>query len=361
MTKRMLCIIAIAAQFFGVACAQDNIDSSSHTVQFVTVEPDVKLEVLDWGGSGRPLVFLAGLGDTAHVFDTFAPRFAGSYHVYGITRRGFGVSSKPAPANGNYAADRLADDVLAVLDRLKLDRPVLVGHSLAGEELSSVGSRFPERVAGLIYLDAANAYAYYDSAHGDLILDTLDLQKRIAALEAGAIENHRFMGELLTSVSQLERDLQESVKQTAALPDLPTPPGPPPPILMAIIMGTQKYTVIRSPILAIFACPHNFDPVGGKDSRAKAAMVANDLADCSAQADALQRGIPSASVVRLRNADHSVFASKRGGRYPRDERFPHKSPIRMVESTCLSFGMCIRATPAFPRWRGSPLPLVMEK
>ncbi len=42
------------------------IDPSPHTVQFVTVEPDVKLEVLDWGGAGRPLVFLAGLGNTAH-------------------------------------------------------------------------------------------------------------------------------------------------------------------------------------------------------------------------------------------------------------------------------------------------------
>jgi pimeloyl-ACP methyl ester carboxylesterase len=37
----------------------------------IQVEPDVKLEVLDWGGTGRPLVLLSGLGDTAHVFDKF--------------------------------------------------------------------------------------------------------------------------------------------------------------------------------------------------------------------------------------------------------------------------------------------------
>jgi non-heme chloroperoxidase len=43
-------------------------DPTPHKVQFVTVEPGVKLEVLDWGGSGRTLVFLAGLGDTAHVY-----------------------------------------------------------------------------------------------------------------------------------------------------------------------------------------------------------------------------------------------------------------------------------------------------
>jgi non-heme chloroperoxidase len=46
-------------------------------MQFVTADntanKPVNLEVLDWGGSGRPLVLLAGLGNTAHIFDKFAP------------------------------------------------------------------------------------------------------------------------------------------------------------------------------------------------------------------------------------------------------------------------------------------------
>jgi pimeloyl-ACP methyl ester carboxylesterase len=46
----------------------------------------------------------------------------------------------------------LADDVLTVCDALHIVRPVLVGHSIAGEELGSIGSPHPERVAGLIYL-----------------------------------------------------------------------------------------------------------------------------------------------------------------------------------------------------------------
>ena len=87
-------------------------DPSPHSVQFVTVDKDVKLEVLDWGGTGRPLVLLAGLGNTAHVFDDFAPKLTSDYHVYGITRRGFGASSKP---DSGYSADRLGYDVLAVL------------------------------------------------------------------------------------------------------------------------------------------------------------------------------------------------------------------------------------------------------
>src|SRR5579862_5381216 len=86
-------------------------DPSPHSVQFVTVDDNVKLEVLDWGGSGRPLVLLAGLGSSAHTFDQFALKLTPSYHVYGITRRGFGASSAPVPENDNYSADRLGDDV----------------------------------------------------------------------------------------------------------------------------------------------------------------------------------------------------------------------------------------------------------
>jgi pimeloyl-ACP methyl ester carboxylesterase len=108
--------------------------------------------VLDWGGTGRPLVLLAGQGNTAHVFDEFAPRLASLGHVYGITRRGFGRSSVPP---SGYDADRLADDVLAVLDALGLKQPVLIGHSIAGEELSSLAARYPSRAGGLVYLDAA--------------------------------------------------------------------------------------------------------------------------------------------------------------------------------------------------------------
>jgi pimeloyl-ACP methyl ester carboxylesterase len=42
--------------------------------------------------------------------------------------------------------------VLAVIAALKLDRPIVAGHSIAGEELSSIGSRHSEKIAGLIYL-----------------------------------------------------------------------------------------------------------------------------------------------------------------------------------------------------------------
>lgn len=64
-------------------CAQESPawrDPSSHRVQFVTVDDNVRLEVLDWGGPGRAIVLLAGLGNTAHVFDDFAQKLTARYH-----------------------------------------------------------------------------------------------------------------------------------------------------------------------------------------------------------------------------------------------------------------------------------------
>jgi non-heme chloroperoxidase len=290
-------------------------DSSPHSVQFIAVENDVKLEVLDWGGTGRPVVFLAGLGNTAHAFDKFAPKLTATYHVYGITRRGFGLSGAPTPANGNYSADRLGDDVLVVIDSLKLNRPVLVGHSIAGEELSSIGSRHPEKVAGLIYLDAGYPYAFYDQAHGNMQIDSIDVKKKLEQFLSGDVKNQKqFLNDLQTSMSQLEKDVQETQKQIASMPALPPRQGPGPAIPMAIIAGEQKYTEIHVPILAIYAVPHNLGPMMNspmlKDNpTAQAAMKANDLATTSTQANAFEAGVPSAHVVRLPNADHFVFNS----------------------------------------------------
>ena len=127
-------------------------DPSPHTVHFITVEPGVRLEVLDWGGKGRPVVLLTGSGNTAHVYDDFAPKLTSFCHPYAITRRGYGASSHP---DSGYTEQRLAEDVLRVLDELKLEKSVLMGHSMAGEELTRLASEHPNRVAGLVYLEAA--------------------------------------------------------------------------------------------------------------------------------------------------------------------------------------------------------------
>ena len=283
------------------------------TTQFVTVDKDVRVEVVDWGGTGRPLILLAALGADAHIYDQFAPKLTGTNHVYGITRRGFGASSVPA---SGYSADRLGDDELAVMDFLKLDRPVLVGHSMAGEELSSVGSRHPERVAGLVYLEAAYPYAYYDSAVGDLVIDSLDLRAGLEGLlpGKGRPDQKHLTEELQLSVRQFEKDLRARQEELKDYVDPPRPPpnAPPPDVPIAIqgiMAGQRKYTDIRVPTLAIYAFPHDYRDAFKDNPAGLAKAEADDIAYVAPQASAFEHGVPSAHVVRIAHASHVIFMS----------------------------------------------------
>lgn len=248
------CSLVVLLMLLDHAAAQPVADTTTHALQFVTVEPGVRLEVVDWGGPAEPdtrtLVLLAGLSDNAHRFDTFAVKLKEGYRVFGISRRGAGASSVPS---SGYSTDRLADDVLAVMESLKLQRPILVGHLFGGAELSSIGSRHAAKVGGLIYLDGGYSYAF-------------------------APPGFR--------------------------PD--PPPGPEvdiPPVMRAIVTGVQQYTHIPVPALAIFAVPRRM-PLKLSDADRKQSAEIDQLT--MVQADAFEKGVPTARVVRIPNAGHFV-------------------------------------------------------
>jgi pimeloyl-ACP methyl ester carboxylesterase len=288
-------------------------------VRLVPVAPNVKLEVLDWGGTGRPVVLLTGLGGTAHDFDEFARKLTGNYRVYGITRRGFGASSKPPASIENYSAERLGNDVLAVCDYLHLNKPVLIGHSIAGEELSYIGSRHPEKVAGLVYLDAVSGYSFYDPARGDFFMDLVDLENKLAQLDPRTAA-----GDVRPTVEELERVSVPRFEKDLHWMDMhfqtTSAPPPPPPVpgkareispYNAILTGAEKFTTIHAPVLAICALPHAQGRLPDNDAgRAKAKLRAQfEQEYIGAEIKAFEAGVPSARVVRIPNASHAIYRS----------------------------------------------------
>jgi pimeloyl-ACP methyl ester carboxylesterase len=126
-------------------------DESPHKSDFVQVN-GIKLHFLDWGGSGDVLLFLAGMGCNAHIFDDLAPRFIDKFHVMALTRRGHGESEHPETG---YDVDTLTEDILRFLDSLGIEQVILAGHSMANVELSHFSALYSERVLKLIFLDAA--------------------------------------------------------------------------------------------------------------------------------------------------------------------------------------------------------------
>ena len=126
-------------------------DTSPHASNFVNVD-GIRMHYLDWGGDGDVLLFLAGMGCSVHIFDEFAPRFTDKFRVLAMDRRGHGDSDYP---ESGYDQDSLTEDLRQFLDALKIDKAILVGHSLAYIELSRFAILYPEHVQKLIFLDAA--------------------------------------------------------------------------------------------------------------------------------------------------------------------------------------------------------------
>jgi pimeloyl-ACP methyl ester carboxylesterase len=313
----MHCLVGPAAAFTFLASflsAQQSSgwhDPSPHRIRFVIVNENVRLEVLDWGGFGSPMVLLSGLGGTAHIFDDFAPKLANDYHVYGITRRGFGASSVPV---SGYDADRLGDDVLEVMDSLKLVGPVLVGVSLGGEELSSVASRKPDRVAGLAYLDAAYPYAF-DNGKGPSLEELLQGTPQPpppATADLASFAAYQSWLKRITGVTIPEAELRQTMDSgpNGTVGKSRTSPK----VQEAILSGTRKYSEIRVPVLAIYAVP-SYDGTWLDDSQdptlhaAAETYIAHARMATEKQAKSFEDGVPSAHVVRLSGGHHLVFAS----------------------------------------------------
>lgn len=231
-------------------------DPAKHVVSFVTVDEGVQLEVLDWGGSGPAIVLLAGLGDTAHVFDDFAPMLTPRYRVVGVTRRAHGRSSAPA---AGYDFARLAEDVVRAIDAVGVKNPVVVGHSFAGEEMHVIGARHAAKVAGLVYVDAA-----FNRADGsddyDALAKTLPSSPRpgpaelasFAALRAYLEKTQGFAGPEAFLRARWVANADGTVARMWA---------PPPPIFQAISAAMKAaYSAynpepVRVPALAIYAVP----------------------------------------------------------------------------------------------------------
>ena len=118
---------------------------------FVNVN-GIRLHYLDWGGNGPILLFLTGLGLSAHIYGKFAPRFTDKFHVMALTRRGHGDSDYPETG---YDVDTLTEDVRQFMDTLGIDKAILVGHSMANVELCHFAALHPERILKLVFLEAA--------------------------------------------------------------------------------------------------------------------------------------------------------------------------------------------------------------
>jgi non-heme chloroperoxidase len=156
------------------------------------------------------------------------------------------ASALSIPSNAtNYTASRLGEDVLAVIDELHLNKPVVAGHSIAGEELSYIGSHHSEKVAGLIYIEAGFPYALYDQVNGELELDTIALGNQLHQFIGGyALEPVKDYDDLIADLERVEKEVKHQQQDTKGLPPTPVSPRMTPD-LFAIMDGRERFTTIH--------------------------------------------------------------------------------------------------------------------
>lgn len=119
----------------------------SHTVSTRRLQ----LHTLQWGRADAPAVLcLHGTSMQASAWSALGTALAPDWRVIAVDLRGHGQSEQPA---SGYALDDYADDVLALLDALDLERAALVGSSLGTQVAIAFAAKHPHRVQRLVLSD----------------------------------------------------------------------------------------------------------------------------------------------------------------------------------------------------------------
>jgi len=262
-------------------------DKSPHKSGFVTAN-GIKMHYLDWGGTGDVIIMLAGLGNDAHVFDELAPSFTDRFHVIGLTRRGFGETERPA---AGYDTATRVEDIRTFMDAMKIARAHLVGHSLAGDEMTLFAAKYPQRVIKMVYLDAA----YDRTKNFSCVFD-----------QPGGWPPPAF-----------RRIVAESLNcpgwEKITAPDLP------PPDMLNVQVSTMRsamqfhpdYTKVKAPSLAIYADIDIPEAPGKLDPETTAKLAAwwkqNEAPKARASIEQFRKQMKNGQVVEIKGATHYVF------------------------------------------------------
>ncbi|MEE4338726.1 alpha/beta fold hydrolase [Erythrobacter sp.] len=122
--------------------------------QFVEIGDGTVVHLRDTGPRGAlPIMLLHGSNSDLHTWDEWAAGLEEDYRVIRFDQVGHGLTG-PDP-NADYSRANYAEDMREVADRLGLDRFVIGGNSMGGKHAMAFASTYPERVLGLILVDAS--------------------------------------------------------------------------------------------------------------------------------------------------------------------------------------------------------------
>ncbi|MHB0775342.1 alpha/beta fold hydrolase [Halomonas sp. WWR20] len=111
----------------------------------------LELHYIDTGGDSRPLIVLHGLLGSADNWRSHVKQWQQQRRVIAVDLRNHGRS----PHVQGMRYDQMAEDVMALLERLEIDNCDLLGHSMGGKVAMTLARQSPQRIASLIVADIA--------------------------------------------------------------------------------------------------------------------------------------------------------------------------------------------------------------
>ena len=285
---------------------------STATSAFINLN-GVKHHYLDWGGNGETVLLLAGLGNTAHIFESFGSALGSDHRVLALTRRGHGQSA--SPISGYDTATRV-EDIRAFLDAMEVTNVVLIGHSIAGDEITLFSTKYPERTKAAIYIDAG-----YDrrmlkqlNARNPLRITfprnlTHSYQNFVSFTRASDPSLNEFWQHRVADIDAQIKVLSDGSVEVRTSPKIYTH------YQTEMSRFHADYRRVKVPVLAIYAMSEKHPAIPtfmGAEMREQAHRFWKDVRMPFAreQIRMFQEALPDATVIELEETDHFCFISR---------------------------------------------------
>jgi pimeloyl-ACP methyl ester carboxylesterase len=273
-------------------------DAAPHKSGFVTAN-GIRLNYLDWGGSGAALILIHGATTSPHAFDDLASAFTDRFRVVAYARRGHGQSDAKEP----YDGATLTEDLRGMMDALGIAKAHLAGWSMGGNEITAMAGTHPKRVDRIVYLDAAYDWAdpAFVAAFKSYPIGTTPASA-LRSLDAygayirttflpGVSDASRFEAFIRDMVAiQPDGTVRERLSDSVAQA-----------LFTTLLTDRRDYTKVRSPALAIYA-ETMFDARYG-DSAQRAKILAWEHIHMvpfrASSIERIRRELPNVEIVNV--------------------------------------------------------------
>jgi non-heme chloroperoxidase len=126
------------------------------TLKTAKLQNGVELQYAEQGlFTGTPVIFLHGVGDSWHSFESVLPLLPYNIHAFAISQRGHGDSDRPLTG---YTPKDFAGDVAEFMKTQDLNSAYIVGHSMGGVVAQQFALDYPQLTKGIVLIGSTACF-----------------------------------------------------------------------------------------------------------------------------------------------------------------------------------------------------------